>query len=149
MTEGLHRRLRQLRDQTSRLQNDMIQTFDRYRRGNKQTVEVRHVHIHSGGRGVIGIINPPEDREGGVGRMRHDPMRQADIKRPGYRKYRQAPAGVGRERKPSPLWTGSSYWSGKRSDGEAAAEPYPLFVLVRLSDPLPARACPEVGPRCR
>jgi hypothetical protein len=23
-----------------RLQNDMIQTFDRYRRGNKQTVEV-------------------------------------------------------------------------------------------------------------
>jgi hypothetical protein len=32
-----------------RLQNEMIQTFDRYRRGNKQTVEVRHVHIHSGG----------------------------------------------------------------------------------------------------
>jgi hypothetical protein len=27
----------------------MIQTFERYRRGNKQTVEVRHVHIHSGG----------------------------------------------------------------------------------------------------
>jgi hypothetical protein len=26
-----------------RLQNEMIQTFDRYRRGNKQTVEVRHV----------------------------------------------------------------------------------------------------------
>jgi hypothetical protein len=24
--------------------------FDRYQRGNKQTVEVRHVHIHSGGR---------------------------------------------------------------------------------------------------
>src|ERR1700738_162336 len=48
-----------------RLQNDMIQTFDRYRRGNKQTVEVRHVHIHSGGQGVVGIINPPDDREGG------------------------------------------------------------------------------------
>ena len=32
-----------------RLQNDLIQTFDRYQRGNKQTVEVRHVHIHSGG----------------------------------------------------------------------------------------------------
>ena len=47
-----------------RLQNDMIQTFDRYRRGNKQTVEVRHVHIHSGGQGVVGIINPPDDREG-------------------------------------------------------------------------------------
>jgi hypothetical protein len=50
-----------------RLQNDMIQTFERYRRGNKQTVEVRHVHIHSGGQGVVGIINPPEDRDGGVG----------------------------------------------------------------------------------
>jgi hypothetical protein len=48
-----------------RLQNEMIQTFDRYRRGNKQTVEVRHVHIHSGGQGVVGIINPPDDREGG------------------------------------------------------------------------------------
>jgi hypothetical protein len=52
-----------------RLQNDMIQTFDRYRRGNKQTVEVRHVHIHSGGQGVVGIINPPDDREGGGPRM--------------------------------------------------------------------------------
>jgi hypothetical protein len=31
-----------------RLQNEMIQTFERYRRGNKQTVEVRHVHIHWG-----------------------------------------------------------------------------------------------------
>ena len=48
-----------------RLQNDMIQTFDRYQRGNKQTVEVRHVHIHPGGQGVVGIINPPGDREGG------------------------------------------------------------------------------------
>jgi hypothetical protein len=47
-----------------RLQNEMIQTFERYRRGNKQTVEVRHVHIHSGGQGVVGIINPPDDREG-------------------------------------------------------------------------------------
>jgi hypothetical protein len=50
-----------------RLQNEMIQTFDRYQRGNKQTVEVRHVHIHSGGQGVVGIINPPEDRDVGVG----------------------------------------------------------------------------------
>jgi hypothetical protein len=31
-----------------RLQLDMIQALDRHRRGNKQTVEVRHVHIHSG-----------------------------------------------------------------------------------------------------
>ena len=48
-----------------RLQNDLIQTFERYRRGNKQTVEVRHVHIHSGGQGVVGIVNPPDDREEG------------------------------------------------------------------------------------
>src|SRR5256884_3964275 len=47
-----------------RLQNEMIQTFERYRRGNKQTVEVRHVHIHSGGQGVVGIINPPDHRAG-------------------------------------------------------------------------------------
>jgi len=38
---------------------------ERYRRGNKQTVEVQHIHIHSGGQGVVGIINPPDDREGG------------------------------------------------------------------------------------
>src|SRR6202047_1673693 len=49
-----------------RLQNELIQTFERYRRGNKQTVEVRHVHIHSGGQGVVGIINPPDDRDAGV-----------------------------------------------------------------------------------
>ena len=48
-----------------RLQGEMIQTFERYRRGNKQTVEVRHVHIHSGGQGVVEIINPPGDPEGG------------------------------------------------------------------------------------
>jgi hypothetical protein len=50
-----------------RLQGEMIQTFDRYRRGNKQTVEVRHVHIHSGGQGAVGIINAPGDREEGGG----------------------------------------------------------------------------------
>jgi hypothetical protein len=49
-----------------RLQNEMIQTFERYRRGSKQTVEVRHVHIHPGGQGVVGIINPPDDRDAGV-----------------------------------------------------------------------------------
>ena len=48
-----------------RLQNEMIQTFDRYRRGNKQTVEVRHVHIHSGAQGAVGIFNSAADREGG------------------------------------------------------------------------------------
>jgi hypothetical protein len=40
-----------------RLQLELIQTLDRHRRGNKQTVEVRHVHIHSGAQGVVGIVN--------------------------------------------------------------------------------------------
>jgi hypothetical protein len=31
----------------------MIHALDRHRRGNKQTVEVRHVHIHSGAQGVV------------------------------------------------------------------------------------------------
>jgi hypothetical protein len=47
-----------------RLQLDMIQALDRHRRGNKQTVEVRHVHIHSGGQGVVGIVNAAGEREG-------------------------------------------------------------------------------------
>ena len=48
-----------------RLQIDMIQALDRHQRGNKQTVEVRHVHIHSGAQGVVGIVNAPEKPEGG------------------------------------------------------------------------------------
>jgi hypothetical protein len=50
------------------LQLDMIQALDRHRRGNKQTVEVRHVHIHSGAQGVVGIVNAPEKREGDGGK---------------------------------------------------------------------------------
>ncbi len=48
-----------------RLQLDMIRALDQHRRGNKQTVEVRHVHIHSGGQGVVGIVNAPGKSEGG------------------------------------------------------------------------------------
>ena len=48
-----------------RLQLDMIHALDRHRRGNKQTVEVRHVHIHSGAQGVVGIVNAAGEREGG------------------------------------------------------------------------------------
>ncbi len=44
-----------------RLQLEMIQALDRHQRGSKQTVEVRHVHIHSGAQGVVGIINSPEN----------------------------------------------------------------------------------------
>jgi len=47
-----------------RLQLDMIQALDRHQRGNKQTVEVRHVHIHSGAQGVVGIVNAVGEREG-------------------------------------------------------------------------------------
>ena len=47
---------RAFRDLASLLQNLVSQ------RG--KAVEVRHVHIHSGGQGVVGIINPPDDREG-------------------------------------------------------------------------------------
>ena len=48
-----------------RLQLEMIQTLDRHQRGTTQTVEVRHVHIHSGAQGVVGIINAAGEREGG------------------------------------------------------------------------------------
>ena len=48
-----------------RLQLELVQVLDRRQRGNKQTVEVRHVHIHSGAQGVVGIVNAPEKREGG------------------------------------------------------------------------------------
>jgi hypothetical protein len=40
-----------------RLQVDLIGTLDRHRRGNQQTVEVRHVHIPPGAQGVVGIVN--------------------------------------------------------------------------------------------
>ena len=48
-----------------RLQLDMIQALDRHRRGNTQTVEVRHVHIHSGAQGVVGIVNAGVGEGGG------------------------------------------------------------------------------------
>jgi hypothetical protein len=43
-----------------RLQLDMVQALDRHRRGNQQTVEVRHVHIYPGAQGVVGIVNPSQ-----------------------------------------------------------------------------------------
>jgi hypothetical protein len=44
-----------------RLEQELIQTLDRHRRGHKQTVEVRHVHLHDGAQGVFGIVNEKED----------------------------------------------------------------------------------------
>ena len=48
-----------------RLQLDLMRAVDRHQHGHKQTVEVRHVHIHSGAQGVVGFVNGPEEREGG------------------------------------------------------------------------------------
>jgi hypothetical protein len=42
-----------------KLQMGLMQALDRHRRGHKQTVEVRHIHIHSGAQGVVGIVNAP------------------------------------------------------------------------------------------
>ena len=47
-----------------RLQLEMIQALDRLQRGNKQTVEVRHVHIHPGAQGLVGIVNSHEKPKG-------------------------------------------------------------------------------------
>ncbi len=48
-----------------RLQLDMIHALDRHRRGNTQSVEVRHLHIHSGAQGVVGIVNAAgKERQG-------------------------------------------------------------------------------------
>jgi hypothetical protein len=35
-------------------------------RGNRQTVEVRHVHLHQGSQGVVGIVNNGRGFERGV-----------------------------------------------------------------------------------
>ena len=40
-----------------KIQVELIHAMDRHQRGNQQTVEVRHVHIHSGAQGVVGIVN--------------------------------------------------------------------------------------------
>jgi hypothetical protein len=43
-----------------RLHLDLIQALDRHRRGHKQTVEVNHLHVHSGAQGMVGIVNAGE-----------------------------------------------------------------------------------------
>jgi hypothetical protein len=49
-----------------RLQLELIQALDKHRRGHKQTVEVRHLHIHSGAQGMVGIINSGKDHSAGA-----------------------------------------------------------------------------------
>ena len=48
-----------------RLQLELIRALDKHRHGTKQTVEVRHLHIHPGAQGVVGIINSRKDGSGG------------------------------------------------------------------------------------
>ncbi len=48
-----------------KLQNDLLQTLDRRQRGNSQSIEVKHVHIHAGGQGVVGIVNHDEGQKRG------------------------------------------------------------------------------------
>jgi hypothetical protein len=48
-----------------RLELDLMQALDRHRRGHKQTVEVRHVHMHPGAQGIVGIVNPADEGEVG------------------------------------------------------------------------------------
>jgi hypothetical protein len=43
-------------------QGELIETLNRHRRGNSQTVNV--VHIHRGGQGVVGVINAGKGNTG-------------------------------------------------------------------------------------
>jgi hypothetical protein len=46
-----------------KLQNELLQTLDRRRRGNSQSIVVKHVHIHPGAQGVVGIVSQDESQK--------------------------------------------------------------------------------------
>jgi hypothetical protein len=49
-----------------KIQGEMLKTLDRRRKGgSSQSIEVKHVHIHAGGQGVIGIVNHEEGQKRG------------------------------------------------------------------------------------
>jgi hypothetical protein len=49
-----------------KLQGELLKTLDRRRKGgSSQSIEVKHVHIHAGGHGVIGIVNHEEGQTRG------------------------------------------------------------------------------------
>jgi hypothetical protein len=48
-----------------KLQSELLQTLDRRRRGNSQSIVVKHVHIHPGAQGVVGIVNQDEGHKRG------------------------------------------------------------------------------------
>jgi len=78
-----------------RLQLELIQALDKHRRGrrdNKQTVEVRHVHIHPGGQGVVGIINSLKD--GGSSESQQNAQQIADAPQPAMRSPNAEPEVV-------------------------------------------------------
>ena len=88
-----------------RLQLDMMQALDRHRRGNTQSVEVRHLHIHSGAQGVVGIVNAAGEKpEGG---LRNDTRPRASGGRCATTvEYGQSPPMWGKDPRWSPLPTG-------------------------------------------
>jgi hypothetical protein len=51
-----------------KIQNQLIETLNRSRRGNSQSIVVKHVHIHPGAQGVVGIVNRDEIPKGGTAR---------------------------------------------------------------------------------
>ena len=48
-----------------KLQSDLLKTLDRRRKGNSQSIVVKHVHIHPGAQGVVGIVNHEEGQRPG------------------------------------------------------------------------------------
>jgi hypothetical protein len=49
-----------------KLQGELLKTLDKRRKGgSSQSIEVKHVHIHAGGQGVIGIVNHEEGQKRG------------------------------------------------------------------------------------
>src|SRR6516162_4083702 len=49
-----------------RLKLELLETLDKHRRDNKQTVRVEHVHIHAGAHAVLGIVNSSKEKDGGA-----------------------------------------------------------------------------------
>ncbi len=49
-----------------KLQSELLQTLGRRRRGNSQSIVVKHVHIHPGAQGVVGIVNHDEGQNRGA-----------------------------------------------------------------------------------
>ncbi len=46
-----------------KLQTELLHTLNRHRRGNSQSIVVKHVHIHPGAQGVVGIVNRDEGQQ--------------------------------------------------------------------------------------